>query len=64
MLWEFGKIVDEGLGVEVGAGLEGETEEVGVVDFGAAVFVKGLGGFAAVTGGEVEFSTLFRPCPI
>ena len=30
--------------------LEGEAEEVGVVDFGATLLVEGLGGFAAVTG--------------
>ena len=46
-----------------GGGLEGEAEEVGVVDFGAFVLVEGLCGFAAVAGGEAELGAIFVASP-
>ena len=39
--------------------LEGETKKVGIVDFGAAALVEGLGSFAAVAGSKVELSAIF-----
>ncbi len=39
------------------------TEEVGVVNFGAVVFVEFLGGLAAVATGEFEVFTTFFGCP-
>ena len=43
--------------------IEWETEEVGVVDFGAFVLVEGLGGFATVARGETEFGAMFVASP-